>query len=53
MIDGIITLLAFAGFLGICRWAYARHNREYFERAARLPLDEDRKLEPHQWEPRE
>ena len=35
------TLACFVTFLGIAWWAYAGHNRERFEEAARLPFDHD------------
>jgi cytochrome c oxidase cbb3-type subunit 4 len=41
MISGIFTACAFAGFLGVTWWAYARHNRARFEEASQLPLTED------------
>jgi len=37
-IMGIMTILFVACFIGWTRWAYAEHNRERFEDAARLPL---------------
>ncbi len=45
MISGIITVLAFASFIGIAIWAWSRRNRSRFESAARLPL-EDENLPP-------
>lgn len=41
MISGIVTLLAFASFIGIAVWAWSRHNRSRFESAARLPLEDE------------
>ncbi len=35
---GVMTALFLACFIGWTAWAYARHNRERFEDAARLPL---------------
>jgi cytochrome c oxidase cbb3-type subunit IV len=37
----VITVLAFASFLGIAWWAYSGARRRRFEDAARLPLDDD------------
>lgn len=37
----LITVAAFAAFLGIVWWAYAPARRERFERDALLPLNED------------
>lgn len=41
MISGIFTLSAFIGFLGVCAWAYARHNRPRFAEAEMLPLTDE------------
>ena len=37
----IVTVLAFACFVGIVLWAWSRHNQERFEDAARLPFQDD------------
>jgi cytochrome c oxidase cbb3-type subunit 4 len=37
----VATVVAFATFLGIAAWAYARPNRGRFEEAARLPFEQD------------
>jgi cytochrome c oxidase cbb3-type subunit 4 len=37
----ITTVLSFAVFIGILVWVYSRHNKEDFEAAAKLPLDQD------------
>ena len=36
-----VTLLTFAAFIGIVRWAWSPRNRVDFDEAARLPLMED------------
>ncbi len=36
----VVTVLSFASFVGIVAWALHPGNRERFEEAARLPLDE-------------
>lgn len=42
-IRGVITLLTFLAFLGVCWWAYRSSNRNRFEQDALLPfLDESR-----------
>lgn len=41
MISGIVTLAAFASFIGIAIWAWSRRNRARFESASRLPLEDD------------
>ena len=33
------TVVSLLLFLGICGWAWARHNRDTFDAAARLPFD--------------
>lgn len=42
----IVTVLAFATFIGICWWAYGRDRRSHFDDAARVPLDDDRAAPP-------
>jgi cytochrome c oxidase cbb3-type subunit 4 len=37
----LATLASLASFLGIAWWAYARHNRERFDEAARIPFEQD------------
>ena len=37
-VRGIITLLTFLSFLGVCWWAYRSANRQRFERDALLPF---------------
>jgi cytochrome c oxidase cbb3-type subunit 4 len=36
----LVTLAAFAAFVGIVWWAYAPSQRARFERDARLPFEE-------------
>ena len=36
----LVTVLAFAAFLGIVTWAYGPSRRERFERDAMLPFEE-------------
>lgn len=37
----IITVLAFASFIGIVAWAWSGRRKAEFDAAARLPLDEE------------
>lgn len=37
----IVTVLAFATFIGITLWAWSGARREKFAEAARIPLEED------------
>jgi cytochrome c oxidase cbb3-type subunit 4 len=37
----LITVLAFASFLGIVFWAYGRGRKQAFDEAAALPFTED------------
>lgn len=37
----IVTVLAFALFIGIVLWAYSGRNKAEFEQAALLPFEED------------
>lgn len=41
LIRSLVTVLAFAAFLGIVWWAYSASRKERFENAARLPFDDD------------
>mgnify|MGYP000402403114 CR=1 FL=1 len=36
-----VTLVCFVIFVGIVLWAWSGDNRERFEEAARLPLDDE------------
>jgi len=36
----VVTVLSFASFAGIVAWAVHPGNRQRFEEAARMPLDE-------------
>ncbi|HET9736336.1 MAG TPA: cbb3-type cytochrome c oxidase subunit 3 [Burkholderiales bacterium] len=40
LLRSLVTLAAFAAFLGIVWWAYGPARRERFERDARLPLED-------------
>jgi cytochrome c oxidase cbb3-type subunit 4 len=40
----LMTLVAFATFLGIVWWAYGPSRRERFEQDARIALDDDEGL---------
>jgi cytochrome c oxidase cbb3-type subunit 4 len=37
----LLTVLAFASFVGIVIWAYSGRAKRAFEEAERLPFDED------------
>ena len=41
-IRSLMTVIAFATFVGIVVWAYSGGTRQRFEEAARLPFEEDR-----------
>ncbi len=36
-----ITVVSFAIFIGILVWAFSKRNKEDFDAAAQLPLDQD------------
>lgn len=40
MISGIVTAVLLAAFVGIAFWAWSGRNRERWQRAAQLPLEE-------------
>jgi cytochrome c oxidase cbb3-type subunit 4 len=39
LLRSLVTLLAFASFVGLVVWAWSRTRRADFDEAARLPLD--------------
>jgi cytochrome c oxidase cbb3-type subunit 4 len=41
-LSSIMTVVAFATFVGIVLWAYSGKARRSFDEAARLPFDEDK-----------
>jgi cytochrome c oxidase cbb3-type subunit 4 len=43
----LLTAACFLIFVGIVIWAWSGASRARFAQAARLPLDEDPRLEPH------
>ena len=38
LVQGLVTLIAFVSFLGICFYAYSPSRRGEFEAASRLPV---------------
>jgi len=38
---GIVAAILFVAFLAMIVWVASKHNRQRFEAAARLPLEED------------
>ncbi|MFA5914266.1 MAG: cbb3-type cytochrome c oxidase subunit 3 [Burkholderiales bacterium] len=41
ILRSIITVVAFAIFIGIVLWAYSARSQAAFDEAARLPFDQD------------
>jgi cytochrome c oxidase cbb3-type subunit 4 len=41
ILRSIVTVVAFAAFMGIVLWAYSGRRKEAFDQAARLPFEED------------
>ncbi len=41
MLSGLMTVAAFAAFIGVVVWAYSRDRKQDFQQAERLPLDDD------------
>ena len=39
---GLLTLLALLAFVGVAWWAWSGRQREKFDKAAQMPLEEDR-----------
>lgn len=46
LLRNLVTVAAFAAFLGIAWWAYAPAHRERFERDAQLPFDAEERGDP-------
>ncbi|HEY0663988.1 MAG TPA: cbb3-type cytochrome c oxidase subunit 3 [Thiobacillaceae bacterium] len=40
-LSGIVTVVFIAVFIGIVWWAFSKGNRQRFEDAGRLPIDDD------------
>jgi len=40
-VAGISTLVSMMAFIGVVAWSYSRRRTPDFDRAARLPLEED------------
>jgi cytochrome c oxidase cbb3-type subunit 4 len=50
-LQGLLTLALLGLFVGIVWWTWSARRREDFERAARIPFDEDpfeREVEPRE-----
>ena len=45
---GLITLLLMLLFVGIVLWAWSKRRQRDFDRAARLPLEEDKNTHPRE-----
>jgi cytochrome c oxidase cbb3-type subunit 4 len=45
VLRSLVTLAAFAAFVGIVWWAFAPSRRARFERDAMLPFDDERRGE--------
>lgn len=41
IVNGVMTVLLIVIFIGLVAWAWSKRRHEDFERAARLPLEED------------
>ena len=41
MISGIVTAILLASYAGITAWAWSSRQRERFNEASRLPLDDE------------
>lgn len=51
MIFGIITLLLMLLFIGIVVWAWSSRRRGTYEKAARMPLEDDSPKETKERQP--
>ena len=41
LVQAIVTVIAFASFIGICFYAYSPSRRKTFDSAAQLPISDD------------
>ncbi len=41
MLTGLLTAAALLAFIGVVLWAYSGRRRADFQRAARMPLDDE------------
>ena len=39
LLSGLVTLVWFLTFIGLCLWAWSRRRRSDYAAAARMPLD--------------
>ncbi len=39
-LSGVVTIVWFLAFIGLCLWAWSRRRQRDFSAAARIPLDE-------------
>jgi len=39
LLSGVVTVVWFVAFIGLCLWAWSRGRRGVYAAAARLPLD--------------
>jgi len=41
LVQALVTIIAFASFLGICYYAYSPSRRSSFDDAAKLPIQDE------------
>lgn len=46
LVNGIVTGVLLLAFIGLVLWAWSGKRKKDFERAARLPLDDDKEQSP-------
>ncbi len=39
-LSGLVTVIWFVSFVGLCLWAWSRRRQDDYAAAARMPLDE-------------
>ena len=39
LLSGVVTVVWFVAFVGLCLWAWSRGRRSVYAAAARMPLD--------------
>lgn len=40
-LQGVLTVVLMLAFIGVCVWAWSRRRKPTFDRAAKMPLEED------------
>jgi cytochrome c oxidase cbb3-type subunit 4 len=47
LVRGLITVILMASFIAMTLWVWSRHNKQLFDAASRMPLEDDPQSFPH------